>query len=274
MDNELKKRVVSDYSIFIEGDFEPSIGKKIAVLVYKEESYIVFLDVNLYIEWAINDHYVTNEEHREWNDEYGSVIGQVAFLETLSHLQYKGKYLLSLKRLLAQAIASLLDHGNSKNAQKIIDDIKSSINIRARINYFFSASFTFLSIMLLFLISTIFLRNNIMESDFFWTKSLLGSLGAYLSIILSIRTIKPQVSIGKRIHFIEGFSRIFYGIIAAGIALILVKSNLLLGFINDTENNSSLISAICVVAGFSEKYVPNLLDKFGSRFLSDREIKE
>ncbi len=48
---------VTDYSMFCEGNVEPSTNKKIKELIISDSSYIVFLDEEDGIEWASNDDY-------------------------------------------------------------------------------------------------------------------------------------------------------------------------------------------------------------------------
>jgi hypothetical protein len=55
-----------DYSVLREGEVEPVLGKRIDTLIAKHRDYIVYLDDELYVEWASSD--------RGLNDDWGAVM--------------------------------------------------------------------------------------------------------------------------------------------------------------------------------------------------------
>lgn len=260
LEQKFVNREIKDYSKFVEGDFDPSLGKNIKRLIYRAESYIVYLDEELYIRWAINKKY-----QKEKASDFGLILGKISFLETLSHFQFDRNYLLSIEMLLGQSLGHLLDDGNSKNAEKIIEDVKQTIYIRSRKRYLLSATLSFMLIIAAYLLIQ---KLNLFDNYKDWTYSLLGSLGAYFSVIIGIRSFIPQMSIGSNVHYIDGILRIFTGILAAFIALLLIKSDLFLGFIGDTSS-SFISAAICIIAGFSLYLIPGIMQKLESKFLSD-----
>jgi hypothetical protein len=68
-------RSVSDYTAFCEGDVEPSLNKKIHLLIQKDRNHIVFVDEDGSVEWAFNG---------ETPGQFEDVANEIGDLETLS----------------------------------------------------------------------------------------------------------------------------------------------------------------------------------------------
>lgn len=79
-------REVDNYSGFKEGDYEPSLGKYIKLLIIKDVSYIVYVDTEYMVEWSTNKYFVWDEavKNREFQDGFGLIVNRIGYLEEVS----------------------------------------------------------------------------------------------------------------------------------------------------------------------------------------------
>jgi len=266
---ELKtQRTVDDFSFLCEGDIEPTLNKKIHTLILRTNDFIVYLDDELFVEWSNNDF------SRESVIEFDKIVNRMSNLEINSMHLLSKKQLLPFRRLLGESIARILNSKNTDAANKILDDaeefLKNRSVERARI-WYLNSSFC-ATLFFLFFASVIWgfrnYLNNLVPPEFVQiiTLALLASIGALISIISRVSSISVNAFAGLQIHVTEGVLRIFVGIIGALFLLILVKADILLGFLGNKDNISFLI-AISIVAGFSEQLVPNLIKKIGDSII-------
>jgi hypothetical protein len=85
-----------------------------------------------------------------------------------------------------------------------------------------------------------------------------GSIGAFLSVSLNLRSLQIDPAAPRAMTTISAVSRVVIGMIGAGFILLVVRGNLVLGLLADLNNPEALL-AIGVLAGFSETFVPNVL---------------
>ena len=71
----------------------------------------------------------------------------------------------------------------------------------------------------------------------------------------------------KGLHRLEAFSRILIGVIFAVLAMLLVKSGLIFSSIEIIITDNYLLPVLGFCAGFSEKWIPSILE----RFVDDQE---
>jgi uncharacterized protein YegP (UPF0339 family) len=88
-----------------------------------------------------------------------------------------------------------------------------------------------------------------------------GAVGATISVLQRNPSLELDPWMSRRYHALQGVSRIVLGFIFGGIFVIASKANFVLGVI---RNNSSPLLILCIVAGFSERLIPELLSKFES----------
>src|SRR6266487_3724682 len=95
-------REVQDFTPYCEGDIEPSLHKKIQDLIDSDTDYIVYLDDEHFVQWAITDSYGDVAE------EFGEIASCVALLETQSTALLSPERAGPFRRLLAEALARSL----------------------------------------------------------------------------------------------------------------------------------------------------------------------
>ena len=66
----------------------------------------------------------------------------------------------------------------------------------------------------------------------------------------------------KKLHYLEAFSRILIGVIFAVLVVFMINSGLILGSIEVNATNNYLLPILGFCAGFSEKWIPSILERF------------
>jgi hypothetical protein len=92
----------------------------------------------------------------------------------------------------------------------------------------------------------------------------LGGIGALVSTIISVRRINLNASFGPNLHYIEGVARIVTGTIGAALVALAIKGNFLFGSFNAIADPSVRFACVCalaLIAGTSERIVPNFIKK-------------
>lgn len=90
----------------------------------------------------------------------------------------------------------------------------------------------------------------------------MGAVGSYVSIWSRYGKM-DMTGLGTRwLHYLEAISRMAIGAIFAFIIICALKSGLVLQELNNSEHLLSLYMALGFIAGFSEKFVPSVLESF------------
>src|ERR1700757_382543 len=88
---------VSDFSSFCEGDLDPTLNKRIRVLIDADSKYIVYLDEDLYCEWSMAEDF-------ELHEDFGNIANTVGHLETLAVDRLRPNQRLPFERLVGEAM--------------------------------------------------------------------------------------------------------------------------------------------------------------------------
>lgn len=256
------------------GQIDPNLNKYIQELIHKTRSFIVYLDDTYSVQW------VTDMEEDGYASDFGAVISRASYLEELG----KGEQLLlpnqrhSFQRLLGQSVARVLDDRNSDNAKEILNKAESFLKARtterAR-KWFISATAISTCIALTGILLLWIFRNGAISRIGATAVELAiatgaGALGALISVVLRLGKLNVDAFAGKEIHHFEGVMRVIGGMSGALLIGLAIKSGLILGTINTSENSLTLLLAISIVAGASERIVPNLIKQVeGTMFKSE-----
>jgi uncharacterized protein YegP (UPF0339 family) len=88
-----------------------------------------------------------------------------------------------------------------------------------------------------------------------------GTVGAIISVLQRSPSLELDPWMSTRYHALQGIARIVLGFIFGSIFVLASKANFVLGAIR--EDPSALL-IMCIVAGLSERFIPELLSKFES----------
>jgi hypothetical protein len=178
----------------------------------------------------------------------------------------------------AQALSSAI-HGKTSEAITTLSEIHREIEeeyIERVIGKLIYLSGTYL---VAFILCSLGLFLYVYQPDFF-VKRLpalyelvlvcsLATLGGIISVSKNINTISVDRGLGKLPYFVHGIERNIFSVVGGIFIYLLIKSNLLFGFVSDLDNQLYGISVFGFLAGFSETLIPNALKN-----LEDRVNKE
>ncbi|HSS19885.1 MAG TPA: hypothetical protein VLL54_07415 [Pyrinomonadaceae bacterium] len=259
-----------DFSKFNEGMKEPSLGKRIKFLIIHKRDFIVYIDDENFVEWA------TNNQYGPYPDGLGEVVNRVGHLEALSMTLVPPKHRLPFRRLLGESLARTLTERKPKNALLILKQAEDYMIARSRETartWYLSAA-SVVTILITIVVAVLWWRrtgvvNSLGKTGFELVLGAgVGSLGALMSVITRSNQISMDAAAGWKIHYLEASARIFVGVIGAFFIALAIKANLVLGSVN-TVNSLPLLLAICIVAGASERFVPDLIKQIEGRVSSD-----
>lgn len=156
-------------------------------------------------------------------------------------------------------------HGNPEAGVKLLEKVRDTIinqyKVRSRLTYLLgSLSIVILNLIITVLINSIWETSIIEQWLLIWNIITFGSLGGFLSISFTFKKLQIDFEENLYIPILAGISRIFIAMISSIIVYSVIKADLLLGFVNES-NNIYIFYAFGALSGFSESFVPNILKK-------------
>jgi hypothetical protein len=258
-----KKRIVEDYSGYIEGDYEASLGKIIKTLIVASESFIVYIDQENSVEWSYNNNY---EGSNTFLEKFSIIVNKIGLLEELSKGKFKKQEEMdAFRRLLGESMGRLLNEKNDKNALVILDSAEQLLNSYSRQTLIKFASISALIILILEIF--LWLNHKNLWNLLNWLDglyypiffSLSGGIGGFIFLMIRSKKLEIEPSLDEYLYKWEGVLRVIYGIISAFIVYLGIKTKLIFG--NIDQNSAHLILLICLLSGASEKIIPSIIKK-------------
>ena len=258
-----------NYNDLKKGDKIPERNRYIKEIISEDKHYIVYLDEKDIICWGFDQSNYSSEK------DFGNVENQISFWESTCNRLFNKNESFDYKCLLAEGYARMLDSGDIKAANRIIDNTSERIKVQGeqilRQNYLL-ASFlaTCGVIILLFTLVFIIKNNSIIKISTniyeILVTSLMGGLGSFIFTMIRAIDYKPILSYGKRVHRVDGYLRIVYGLIGGAIVAVGVKSDIIFGFLNTGTPNLYVLYFLGAISGASEKLLPNIIDQSEKRY--------
>jgi hypothetical protein len=243
---ENKPKSLSDYN---EGDTYR--GELISKLYAARQDYLIFEGDNSGEVTVATD----KQDLRKRVSEIGPKISLIT--EYLYSKKEKKKFVDQIGLAYSEAIED-----NLANAGKICDKLITRIELYknniGRFYYLLSC----LSIVLISITISFFLKkyNFIPEILPHFYIMTYASIGGFLSVAKDIKKIQIDSSDFGWFQFIYGSVRILISMFSGLVIYILIRSELIFPELNRQEN-IFVICVLAVVAGFSETFLPNLLQK-------------
>lgn len=250
-----------DFTILNVGDVFN--GRTIKRIILQSDTCIVFLDLEANVNWQ------TGDEYGAFADDFGAVRSRAGSLESIPNDLLAPSQREALQRMIGEALAGVLDDKASDNANSILAQaeifVKARTTERAR-RWYLSSAFAVCAIAVLLALALLGMREPVQQriglAGFeVILATLMGALGAVLSMILRVSKLDIDAMAGSGIHYFEGAVRTTAGMAGAFLVALCVKGNILLGIINATDQTIPFLLAIGVVAGASERLVPNIIKK-------------
>jgi len=101
--------------------------------------------------------------------------------------------------------------------------------------------------------------------------TMMGGIGAFLSISGRAESIRLDPVAGERIHRIEGMVRVAVGLLGALFLALAIKANLILGLSQTWPHPLLALLIFCIVAGATERLVPGLIKNMESSLSRERK---
>ena len=245
-----------------EGDTDPTSGKIIKFIILVNKGFVVYIDTNLEIQWTHSDELKTD-------DDFGLVLNRVAHLESRAGFITDKECLLSIRRQIAEGIARYLDFLSYKLSKEIHDLVETQIealNKKESWSWYFEAAYG-LTLGCIILWGVMWLLRDYITPFIgrvgleVILGGLIGAIGAIISVVSRGDSLNLDANAGKTIHLTEGTARIIVGIAGAALVTLAIKGGILLSGMKFLGSQFSVLLAFAIVAGASERLVPNLIGK-------------
>ncbi len=243
-------------------------GLPIKYLIVASDDYIVFLDNENDIDWKTSDEFDARELTVEDKNKFFAVKNEIDSAETIAVNHIDDKVVIAFKRQLGEALVRLFEgeYENASNMVKRAQDYILRRNIeQSRYMFLMSCGFTTLIAILVFIIFWLFQESIILiigNSVFYIVlASLCGSIGALLSVILRTGKTTLDYNASKKLHIIEGASRIVAGMISGLIVAVSIKTGIILPIFAKIESTNIAMLLGGLVAGASERFAPSIISK-------------
>ena len=237
-------------------------GEKITTLYAAKQEYLIFESDNS----GRITVFTKNSELRTLISDINPKISIIT--EYLTTKQEKKKFVNQIGLAYSEAIV-----GNIESANKICDKIIERIELyKCNIVRFYYLLSCLITVLLALIISFILKKYNpipeLLPHFYIMTYA---SIGGFLSIAKNIKKIQIDSSDFGIFQIIYGVSRILISMFSGLIIYLLIKSEMILPFINNVDN-ISIIYLFAVVAGFSENWIPDLLKKLETEKIKEKKI--
>ncbi|MFI4939293.1 MAG: hypothetical protein ACHP7O_02935 [Burkholderiales bacterium] len=255
-------RAVENFSPYCEGDIDPTLNKRIHMLVDSEDTYIVYLDDDFHVQWSMTD---------DWKqpDAFGDIANRVVHLEAVSSMILADENQKPLRRMLGEAAARIIGDSDAKQARASLALAEAFLRARgaerARIWYFGAAAMFSGSCVLILTVLWVCRADvaSMIGANAFnvLTGALLGGIGAFFAIITNSRASKLDASAGPRIHQLDGVLRVGAGIAGAFLLSLAIKANIIFGVAKTFDSPLAAFYTLCFVAGWSERFSQSLVTR-------------
>lgn len=244
-----------------------SVNNVNTLIRYSSGRYIVWLDCENEFDWETTDNY-DNQNIADIN-KYISRIGLLQhqpISRCLSRNQYK-----EFNYMLAEVVVLVLEN-DFCDAEKQISIVEHYLkNRNCEITRRWQLEYCFL------ILATILILTGIAKYHYSCISSclglsidtmnmisypVLGTIGATLSIIQKSGKKCYDCETGRFLNFLEILSRMFASIISGFVIIYLYKWDLIFANFHSEKNAKYCLILICIIAGFSERLVPSIINKF------------
>ena len=242
-------------------------------LIRAAKHYKVFLDPDGRLDWVTSPEYDAQQltQPTEIQHAGNAVLGRIAIAEATPcealELEVKRHFM----RLLGEAMVCVLED-DFATAEKMIDAALQFQRIRkeelSRSWYLTAALSTtgiFLGVaVLIWLVRDWFSATVGTAALDMVMYAATGSMGAVLSVIVRSGKLHFDSSSGRPLHILEASSRIVAGAISAVLAVLAVKSGLVLSALVNTTNLPYVLFLAAAGAGSAERYATSIISRFES----------
>ncbi len=232
---------------------------------HSSERYIVWLDCENEFDWETTNNYREPDEINTYISRIG-VLQHQPISRCLSKKQYK-----EFNYMLAEAIVLVLENELCEADKHIFIAEQYLQNRNCEITRKWQLEFCFIILTIILALMGVGKHNYLYLLNYFGIStdvmntigySVLGTIGATLSIIQKSGNKCYNCESGRFLNFLEILSKMFASIISGFIVIYLYKLDLIFANFHSEENSHYCLILICIIAGFSERLVPSIISKF------------
>lgn len=232
----------------------------------EETGYIVFIDYENDIDWA--DKGVIDKWNEDERQQFMNCVSKLTVAEAVPILHLSEKEVMAFKRKLGAIYVRLFN----KKFDNVDEQIEGALLFVRRQNTESARKQLLgssgLIVMLCTVVALYTAHANILSQCQWFYYVLMGIYGAFVSI--SLRYGK-QLFTGQSnivLLWMEAASRMFIGAVFAIIAVMAIRSGLIMSSFNDNVV-TDITRIMCFLSGFNERFIPSLMER-----LTNKEIKE
>ena len=237
--------------------------------------YIVLIDNTDEIGWetsAAYDKRLKENKPKEYDlREENSILKEVASLESFPSSQLDPVAQMSFKRQIGEAIAFNIEYDYISATQMLIsaqDFIRLRSQEKSREWYLFATFVASLPFLITGASLWVFRKWSIhefgLDANWLFLSTCAGAIGALFSVITRTGKIKFDHSSGKKLHELEGGSRVVAGAIAGLLVALAIRSEIVFAAFSSAERMHELMLFGALVGGAAERLATSIISKFGA----------
>lgn len=259
-----KKRTLLDLT---PGQRDYISGYIVKELILKSSDFIVYLDDKNNLIWS-------TEGYEDFPKDFGIVTSKVTMLEHLAEKIFWKKDTTKFKYLIGEGMARVLDDRSTERAMLMLNDVEARLKAEAKhiLKTYYIVGSIVTTCLAIFTFLFFWINSSYITYAFSWKAqtvilaALCGGIGAFVSSFFRSVNFEGDITIPNWVYSLDGFLRIFYGIVAGLIITLAIKSNLILGVVNDqTSATIELLFFFGLIAGASESLIPSLIKKIENK---------
>lgn len=243
------------------------------ILILSTKEFVVWIDKEGDLDWETTPSYddTVATQQRYDGSKHNSMINEAVLLEGTPTEGLSADTALRFKRLIGQAIACSLDQ-DYRSAARMLAAARQYLRARSEEQsryWYLTASFA-TTVPLAVGGLLIWLERPLSEAvlgvDGMWLALACasGAIGALLSVIARSGKLKFDSTAGRRLHYLEGGSRIVAGSIAGLVVALAVKSHVILALPTQGGNLHDVMLVAALAAGAGERLAGSIISKFSS----------
>lgn len=232
------------------------------LIQFNEDKYIVFVDSKYDLDWSVNE-----SVKNFGNSELQKVLGEIGILQNKPAVnQMNKKMKLQFNCLLGTALATAFE-GAFANAEGVLEEARKYLFDREyeiTRGWIVQYSLTMLiGILGVYGLLQWFEPTQYICQELNWlTPLIFGMVGGVLSILQHNGNLSYTCSAGKKLVFLQIVSKVTISMISAFLIAKAFEAEVIFGGFVSKNGVQAFKSILYIVAGFSERMVPSLIEKF------------
>ena len=250
------------------------MGLKIKLIIFSNDTCIVFMDEKDVIQWTCDEEY-------QKDTEFGLIINKMSYWESLCNKLFEKNLCYENKCLLAEGVSRVfIDRTTTDRfqvANEILDTTIHKIKIEGenilRNAYVKSSIFSFVALVILLVVEECCKRVIVSNLGYDWHSlcqtAMVTGVGSFVSAITRAKDFKPDIIVDKKIHILDGVLRIVLGVLTGVFVWLGIKSNLIFSFLNNARKGEYIILFLGMTSGISERILPSIIKQFEKKIDSN-----